>query len=129
MKIAIPCTDGDQVFQHFGHAEQFAIYEYEKGNDFVDKKVFHVKAKGHDQVARLLRHMQVNILVCGGIGDGALEALTRYLIPVYAGVEGNIDQAYYDLMENRLTCTSKPTCASRSCSCGSGGCSSCGCGT
>lgn len=125
MKVVIPCTENDEIFQHFGHANQFAVYEYTEG-EYVEKKVFTTKCKGHDEIAKLMRYLDVNVVVCGGIGDGAIKALARHKILVYAGVEGNIDQAYYDLTNNRLKCTSTSTCSGHSCSCGSH--SSCGCG-
>lgn len=123
MKVVIPCTDQDEVFQHFGHAEQFALYEYTEG-EYVDRKVFTTKCRGHEEIAKLMRYLDVNVVVCGGIGDVAIEALSRHKILVYAGVEGEIDKAYYDFVSNRLKCSTKPTCSSHKCSCGScGGCS------
>jgi predicted Fe-Mo cluster-binding NifX family protein len=126
MKVAIPCTDQDETFQHFGHAEQFAIYEYTEG-EYVDRKVFATKCRGHEEIAKLMRYLGINIVVCGGIGDGAIAALMKHKILIYAGAEGNIDQAYYALVNNRLNCTSKPTCSSHNCSCGSHGGCDCGC--
>lgn len=125
MKIAMPCTRSDEIFEHFGHASEFVIYEH-NGGDYVDKKFIQTRCSGHDETARLMRYLEINMVVCGGIGQGAIDALTKYGILVYAGVEGSTDRAYYDLMENRLKCTSKPSCKSHDCSCGSGGCS-CGC--
>lgn len=126
MKVAIPCTEDDQIFAHFGHATEFAIYEH-NGGDYVDRNVITTKCQGHEQIAQIMRYLHINIVVCDGIGDGAIDALTNYGILVYGGVKGNINQAYYDLVAGRLVCTGKPTCVSHNCSCSSGGCS-CGCG-
>ena len=74
MKIAVPFFNGE-VFQHFGHTETFKLYEIEDGQvasiDIVD-----TNGSGHDALAGLLSDLSVNVLLCGGIGEGAQTALT-----------------------------------------------------
>lgn len=74
MKLAIPYDNG-QVFQHFGKTEAFKIY------DIVDGKVgpsmvMSTNGQGHGALAGLLRGLGISAVICGGIGPGAIEALS-----------------------------------------------------
>ena len=74
MKIAVPFANGE-VFQHFGHTENFKLYEIEAGQ-IVSGEIIATNGSGHDALANFLVSLSANILVCGGIGDGAQAALS-----------------------------------------------------
>lgn len=42
------------------------------------------------------------ILVCGGIGEGSLSALSSYNIKFYGGVKGDCDESLLALLNNKL---------------------------
>ena len=69
MKIAVTYENG-QVFQHFGHTEQFKIYEAAEGK-VVSARVVETGGSGHGALAGFLRGLGVDTLICGGIGGGA----------------------------------------------------------
>ena len=73
MKIAVTYENG-QVFQHFGHTEQFKIYEAAEGK-VVSARVVETGGSGHGALAGFLRGLGVDTLICGGIGGGARSAL------------------------------------------------------
>ena len=75
MKIAVTYENG-QVFQHFGHTEQFKLYEVEDGR-VVSSQVVDTNGSGHGALAGFLREYGVEALICGGIGgaDAQVEAL------------------------------------------------------
>ena len=73
MKIAVTYANG-QIFQHFGHTEQFKIYE-------IDGE---------------------NTLICGGIGGGAQQALAQAGIRLFGGVSGDADAAVHALLAGNL---------------------------
>lgn len=73
MKIAVTYDNG-QVFQHFGHTEQFKIYEVENGQ-IVSAEVVDTNGQGHGALGGFLAEQGVNVLICGGIGGGARNAL------------------------------------------------------
>ena len=100
MKIAVPYENG-QIFQHFGHTEQFALYEV-VDNQVVEKKVIDTNGSGHGALAGLLAELGVNTLICGGIGGGAQMALAEAGIKLFGGVSGNADDAVNALIVNRL---------------------------
>lgn len=91
MKIAVSYENG-QVFQHFGHTEQFKIYNIEDKN-IVSSEVVPTNGQGHGALAGFLSASNVDVLICGGIGGGAKSALAEAGIKLYGGVSGEADFA------------------------------------
>ena len=100
MRIAVTYEDG-QVFQHFGHTEQFKIYDVEDGK-IVNAVVVPTNGSGHGALAGFLSQMKVNALICGGIGGGARVALDEAGILLYPGVVGEADAAAAALAAENL---------------------------
>lgn len=91
MKIAVTYEDG-KVFGHFGHSEYFKIYEVEN-DKIINQEVIDTNGSGHGALASLLDAKGVDVLICGGIGDGAINALEQAGIKVCSGAEGEADEA------------------------------------
>ena len=91
MKIAVTYEEG-QVFQHFGHTEQFKVYEVQDGK-VLGSEVRSAEGSGHGALAGLLKSWGVDALLCGGIGGGARMALQEAGIALYGGVQGAADAA------------------------------------
>lgn len=89
MKIAVTYENGE-VFQHFGHTEQFKVYDVEDGK-IISSEVVDTNGNGHGALAGFLREYQVEVLICGGIGGGARNALAEAGIQLYPGACGNAD--------------------------------------
>ena len=100
MKIAVTYENGN-VFQHFGHTEQFKVYEVE-GGKVVSSQVIGTNGTGHGALATLLADLGVDTLICGGIGGGAQAALAQAGIKLYGGVSGSADGAVKDLLSGNL---------------------------
>lgn len=117
--------DNGNIFQHFGHTEQFKIYEI-NDNKVVSSKVVDTNGVGHGALAGFLNDYKVEALVCGGIGGGAVMALTNVGIKVYGGVSGNADEAVVSLLAGSLNYSAEPNCNhhdhGESHSCSSHGC-------
>lgn len=88
MKIAVTC-ENDQVFQHFGHTPGFAVFEAVDGK-ITSEKMLPSGNSGHGALATLLAFEQVEVLICGGIGGGAINALGNAGIKVIGGASGNV---------------------------------------
>ena len=73
MRIAVTYENGE-VFQHFGHSEQFKLYDVEAGN-IIGEQVVDTNGSGHGALAGFLQAAKVDALICGGIGMGAQMAL------------------------------------------------------
>ena len=91
MKIAVPYEDG-QVFQHFGHTRQMKLYDTEQG-EIVGEQLADTTGSGHGALAGFLSGLNVDVLICGGIGAGAQEALAQAGIQLCGGVTGEADGA------------------------------------
>ena len=127
MRIAIPFYK-DIIFQHFGHAPQFKIYEVEN-HQVLMEMVVEVEQQGHDAVAALLRSMDVRVVICGNIGQGAMQALRQAGIIFYGGVTGDADEAITALIAGGLKYDPNIQCTARedhSCGGDCGDCGDCG---
>jgi len=100
MKIAVTYENGE-IFQHFGHTEQFKLYTVENG-EIVGEQVVGTNGSGHGALAGFLQNAGVDTLICGGIGGGAQEALRSAGIKLYGGVSGKADEAVAALLNGTL---------------------------
>ena len=100
MKIAVTYENG-QIFQHFGHTEQFKVYEVE-GDKILFAEIIDTNGQGHGALAGLLRGIGTDVLICGGIGGGAQMALAEAGIKLYGGVSGSCDAAVEAFLANNL---------------------------
>ena len=100
MKIAVTYADG-VIFQHFGHTQQFKIYEVQDGT-IVSSQVVDTIGSGHGALAGVLSALQTDVLICGGIGGGAQMALQQAGIQLYGGCAGDADMAVEDFLAGTL---------------------------
>ncbi|MBQ6602234.1 MAG: FKBP-type peptidyl-prolyl cis-trans isomerase [Eubacterium sp.] len=133
MKIAVTYNNGE-VFQHFGHTEEFKIYEAEDGK-VISSQIIGSDGRGHEALASLLSERAIDVLICGGIGGGAQAALEEQGIELCAGASGSADEAVEAYLRGELVNTGancdhhhdeEHSCHDKeeSCSCGDeGGCS------
>jgi len=108
MKIAVTYENGN-VFGHFGHTEQFKLYEVENGA-VVSSRVVDTNGSGHGALAGFLQVHGVDCLICGGIGGGAQMALAEAGIKLYAGCAGDADQRVAELLAGTLAYADSATC-------------------
>lgn len=101
-RVAVPFEQGG-IFQHFGRSLHFKFY------DIADKRILFsgivdTDGQGHGVVlAGLLNALDVDVLLCGGIGPGAQAALAAAGIRLYSGLSGSVDAAVADWMEGSLS--------------------------
>ena len=100
MKIAVTYENGN-VFPHFGHTEQFKVYEIKDGK-VAGAQVMDTNGSGHGAIAGMLSAWEVDTLICGGIGAGAQTALAEAGIRLYGGVSGSADEAVEALLAGKL---------------------------
>lgn len=131
MRIAVTYENGE-IFQHFGHTEQFKLYDVEDGK-IVSAQVVDSNGSGHGALAGVLSALHVDALICGGIGGGAQTALAAAGIKLYGGVTGSADAAAEALAAGRLVFNPNVHCDHHEHhgdghSCGEHGCGSHSCG-
>jgi predicted Fe-Mo cluster-binding NifX family protein len=91
MRIAVTYDNGE-IFQHFGHTEQFKVYDIEEGK-IISSEVVSTNGSGHGALAGVLGALNADVLICGGIGGGAQMALAQAGIRLFGGVSGDADKA------------------------------------
>lgn len=113
--------DGGEIGAHFGHAECFAIYNYENADVnecskvLIDATALH----GHQQMADLMKENNVDAVICQKMGGEAKSILLSYGIIPVTGYQGDADTAADMLITGTL-----PVAEGGDCSC-SGGCGGC----
>ena len=134
MRIAVTYENGE-IFQHFGHTEQFKLYDVDD-NKITVSKVVDTNGNGHGALAGFLQALNADVLICGGIGGGAQIALAEAGIKLYGGVSGNADDAVNALISGNLDFNPDVKCnhhdhehGGEVHACGSHGCGSGSCGS
>lgn len=100
MRIAVTYENG-MIFQHFGHTEQFKVYDVQDGK-IVSSQVVDTNGSGHGALAGVLTALNADVLICGGIGGGAQTALAAAGIQLFGGVSGSADAAVEALVAGNL---------------------------
>lgn len=100
MRIAVTHENGN-IFQHFGHASQFKLYDV-SDNKIIHSEVVDTNGSGHGALAGFLVMQRADAVICGGIGGGALAALDRMGIKLYGGCVGSCDDAVQALLDGKL---------------------------
>ena len=100
MKVAVTHENGN-VFPHFGHTEQFKLYDIEDGK-IAGTQILDTEGNGHGALAGMLLGQNVDTLICGGIGAGAQAALAEAGIRLYGGVSGSADEVVNHLLAGKL---------------------------
>lgn len=100
MRIAVTYENG-QIFQHFGHTQQFKVYDIENGQ-ITNTEVLDTNGQGHGALGGFLTNAKVDTLICGGIGGGAQSALAEAGIKLYGGVTGSADDAVAAFLADKL---------------------------
>ena len=101
MKIAVTYENGE-IFGHFGHTKQFKVYTAEDGK-IVSSEVIDTNGSGHGALAGMLSSLEIDVLICGGIGGGAQMALAQAGIKLFGGVQGDADKAVEAYLNDTLS--------------------------
>ena len=100
MRIAVTYNEGN-IFHHFGQTAQFKIYDIEN-NAVTNQEIVDTTGHGHDGLASFLTELKVDVVICGGIGTGAQEALAKANIQLFGGAKGNTDEAVQSYLNGTL---------------------------
>ncbi len=108
MKVAITCENGN-VFQHFGRTPSFMVYDVEDGK-VVGSELIGTNGTGHGALAGFLAELGAKVLICGGIGGGAVNAMNEAGVEIYAGASGNTDDVIKEYVNGTLPQVGDATC-------------------
>ena len=132
MRTAVTYENGN-IFQHFGHTQQFKVYDVENGK-VIASGVVDTNGSGHGALAGVLSALKADVLICGGIGGGAQMALAAAGVKLYGGVSGDADAAVEALLSGELAFNPNVRCNhhdhhhGEGHTCGDHGCGSHNCG-
>lgn len=107
-RIAVTYENG-MVGQHFGHTEQFKLYDVEEGK-IVREQIISSNGEGHGMLAGVLKEAQTDLLICGGIGMGARMALEEAGISLIPGTQGSANETVYAYLNGTLQYDPEETC-------------------
>ena len=100
MRIAIPVKN-ENIYQHFGMASTFKVYDIEEKR-VVNTFFIESAGTGHGAKVGPLVDNQVDCVICGGIGEGAVGQLSGAGIFLIAGVSGDADEAVEAALSHSL---------------------------
>ncbi len=109
----------------------FKLYTVEN-NKVIGTDLLLSSGSGHGALAGVLSTNGVEVLICGGIGGGAKNALAEAGIKLYGGVSGDADTAVEEFLNGKLNYNPNVMCSHHSHeaghSCGSHSCGEHNCG-
>ena len=94
----------EMFFSILEKQKNFKVYEVED-DKVVSSEVIGSNGTGHGALAGLLAEQGINVLICGGIGEGAQTALTEAGIEMVAGAQGNTDDVVEAYLKGELVST------------------------
>ncbi len=107
-RIAVT-TEQEEIFQHFGKCKSFTLFDV-KGKEIIAKDILDPDGSGHSALAGMLQDNQVDVLICGGIGQGAKDALAARGIELVAGASGKVEDAVLAYLNGTLKHNAAFTC-------------------
>ncbi len=94
MKIALPLTASDEFSAHYGAAAKFAVYDVDPTYRAVRRKLVVVpQASEPCQWPRFLRAAGVELMLAGGMGQGARNHMAEQGVKVMVGVPSDTPEA------------------------------------
>jgi predicted Fe-Mo cluster-binding NifX family protein len=103
IKIAV-ASEKEIVTEHFGHCTNFNIFETE--NDQITKSES-IPNPGHKPgfLPNFLNDMGVNVVISGGMGEGAIDIFNEKGIEVIVGASGDAKEAVNEYLKGTLKST------------------------
>ncbi|MDD3977227.1 MAG: NifB/NifX family molybdenum-iron cluster-binding protein [Methanomicrobium sp.] len=100
MKIAV-AKDENIVAEHFGHCHQYALFTVEN-NQIIEEKLLDAPEHAPGVIPRFLNENGANVVLAGGMGQGAISLFNEMGITVYLGVCGTIEEAIQKYIDGSL---------------------------
>ena len=103
MKIAVSCN-GTQIWPHFGHCENFRIYDTADGKICAEESI---PNPGHRPgfLPNFLGDMGVEVVIAGGMGAHAVSLFQQRKIQIMMGVQGDARAAVEQYLKGELKST------------------------
>lgn len=103
MKIAVAAM-GNEVAVHFGHCENFILFDCEDGKITAQESI---QNPGHKPgfLPNFLGDKGAEVIISGGMGGGAVDIFNERNIEVVVGVQGDAREAVETYLKGELKST------------------------
>ena len=103
MKIAVSCN-GSNIWAHFGHCENFMMFDVEGGKIVSSESV---PNPGHKPgfLPNFLADRGANVIISGGMGGGAVDIFNERGVEVVVGASGDAKAAVEAYLRGELIST------------------------
>jgi len=88
----------NEVFDHFGETKNFYLYD----TDTKEGKIIDNGGFSHHSLISYIISLNVNVLICGGMGSHAFDLLSDSNIKVYPGASGDVKDVINKYLDNKL---------------------------
>ncbi|MFH5834956.1 NifB/NifX family molybdenum-iron cluster-binding protein [Proteiniclasticum sp. C24MP] len=106
MRIAVAKT-GELISEHFGHSEGFDVFEV-KDREVLSTEFISSPEHTHGAMPGFLGQQNIDILIAGGLGQGAVTKLSERGIKVISGIKGQPMEAVKKYMKGELSSSGVP---------------------
>lgn len=103
MKISVAC-EGEMVTGHFGHCENFKIFDCKDGKIISE---VNIPNPGHKPgfLPNFLADKGAEVIISGGMGGGAVDIFNERNIEVILGAQGDAKTAVNEYLKGNLVST------------------------
>lgn len=103
MRIAVAAM-GNEVAQHFGHCENFILFDAENGKITSENSI---PNPGHRPgfLPNFLADKGAEVIIAGGMGGGAVDIFNERNVEVIVGAQGNAREAVEAYLKGELVST------------------------
>lgn len=103
IKIAV-ASEQEKVAGHFGHCQNFIIFDTEDGKIIKKESIAN---PGHKPgfLPNFLNDLGVNVIISGGMGGGAVDIFKSHNIEIIIGVTGDAEEAVNKYLKGELKST------------------------
>ncbi|PKP27767.1 MAG: dinitrogenase iron-molybdenum cofactor biosynthesis protein [Bacteroidetes bacterium HGW-Bacteroidetes-19] len=105
MKIAVPVTGSNQIDSHFGHCEFYNVYTVSENKEVSEvKRIASTQGCGcKSNIANTLAADGVDVMLAGGIGEGAINVLNFSGISVVRGCSGDATEVLQQYLLGQIS--------------------------
>ena len=102
-KIALPSENG-LLCAHFGHCQQFFIYDIDENNNIINESILDPPEHEPGLYPSWLAQYKVSDVIAGGMGQKAVDIFNQNQINVYVGAPAKEPkQLVVDFLSGNLT--------------------------
>jgi len=100
MKVAVACEKG-LVSEHFGHSDSFEIYSIENETP-IFLELLNCPKHEHGSLPKFLLNANVDVVICGGIGQSAVQRMVEQGMDILSGAKGVVSDIINLYANNEL---------------------------